>query len=98
AGTILPATATMQTPQASVFRNATVIPMDSDRIVAAQAVVVRGSVIESVGPAASSHAPAGGMVIDGTGGFLLPGVPDVHVHLPGPTAPVGRADDELFLY
>ncbi|PYQ94538.1 MAG: amidohydrolase [Acidobacteria bacterium] len=98
AGTILPGTATMQTPQAIVFRNVTVIPMDSDRIVAAQAVVVRGSVIESVGPAASSHAPAGGMVIDGTGGFLVPGLTDMHVHLPGPTAPVGRADDELFLY
>jgi imidazolonepropionase-like amidohydrolase len=37
-------------------------------------------------------------VIDGSGGFLVPGLADMHVHLPGPTAPVGRAEDELLLY
>lgn len=28
----------------------------------------------------------------------MPGLTDMHIHLPGPTAPVGRADAELFLY
>jgi imidazolonepropionase-like amidohydrolase len=97
ASTILPRTASTQAVDV-VFRNVTIIPMDSDRIVAAQNVVVRGSLIESVGPAGSSRVPAGAVVIDGTGGFLVPGLNDMHVHLPGPMAPAGRAEDELFLY
>src|SRR5262245_53439854 len=87
-----------QAPSAIVFRNVTTVPMDRDRIAAGQTVVVRGSLIETVGPAASTPAPAGAVVIDGTGRFLAPGLTDMHVHLPGPAAPVGRAEDELFLY
>jgi hypothetical protein len=37
-------------------------------------------------------------VIDGTNRFLVPGLTDMHVHLPGPAAPAGRAEDELFRY
>src|SRR5207247_6279089 len=81
-----------------VFRNVTVVPMDSETVIPAQTVVIRGSSIESVAPAATSRPPAGAVVIDGTGRFLMPGLTDMHVHLPGPTAPVGRAEDELFLY
>src|SRR5438093_3943068 len=97
ASAILPRPAVTQTPPAIVFHNVTVIPMDSDRILAAQTVVVRGSAIESVGPAASGRLPAGAVVIDGTSRFLVPGLTDMHVHLPGPTAPPDRAEDELFL-
>jgi len=90
--------AAMQPPSAIVFRNVTTVPMDRDRIAADQTVVVRGSLIETVGPAASVRAPAEAVVIDGTGRFLVPGLTDMHVHLPGPAAPAGRAEDELFLY
>jgi imidazolonepropionase-like amidohydrolase len=72
--------------------------MDADRIVPAQTVVVRGSMIASIGPAASTLEPQGAVVIDGTGRFLLPGLGDMHVHLPGPAAPGRRTADELFLY
>jgi imidazolonepropionase-like amidohydrolase len=87
-----------QVPPAVVFRNVTIVPMDAERVVPAQTVVVRGVTIESVAPVATSRPPAGAMVIDGTGRFLVPGLTDMHVHLPGPTAPVGRTEDELFLY
>src|SRR5262245_50376838 len=90
--------AALQAPSAIVFRNVTTVPMDGDRIAAAQTVVVRRAVIEAVGPAASVRAPAGAVVIDGTGRFLVPGLTEMHVHLPGPAAPAGRAEDELFLY
>ena len=95
---MLPGAASLQAPTTVVFRNVTIIPMDSNRIVAAQTVVVRGPVIESVAPAASSRVPAGAVIIDGTERFLVPGLTDMHVHLPGPTAPPSRAEDELFLY
>ena len=94
----MPVVANVQAPAPFVFRNVTILPMDSDRIVAGQTVVVRGTIIESVGPTTSSRAPSGAVVIDGTGRFLVPGLTDMHVHLPGPTAPAGRSEDELFLY
>ena len=84
---VFPRPGATQTAPAVVFRNVSIVPMDSDRAVAKQTVVVRGAVIESVGPAASVRAPSGAVVIDGTGRFLVPGLADMHVHLPGPTAP-----------
>jgi imidazolonepropionase-like amidohydrolase len=96
--TIVPGAAGIQSPSVTVFQNVTTIPMDGDRIVEQQTVVVQGSVIKAVGATASTRVPAGAVVIDGTGRFLLPGLTDMHVHLPGPTAPAGRAADELFLY
>jgi imidazolonepropionase-like amidohydrolase len=98
ASTMLPRAAVVQPSRRVAFRNVTIVPMDSERIVPAQTVVVRGSVIESVAAAASRDAPSDAVVIDGTGGFLVPGLADMHVHLPGPGAPAGRAEDELFLY
>ena len=81
-----------------VFQNVTILAMDADRVVARQTVVVRGSTIESVSDARRSPPPPGAFVIDGTGQFLMPGLADMHIHLPGPTAPAGRAESELFLY
>ena len=81
-----------------MFQNVTAIPMDRDKIAQGQTVVIRGALIEAVGPTASIRVPPGAVVIDGTGRFLVPGLTDMHVHLPGPAAPAGRAEDELFLY
>ncbi|MFM2126360.1 MAG: hypothetical protein RL328_2811 [Acidobacteriota bacterium] len=44
-------------------------------------VVVRGSLIESVG---KQPTPEGARVVDGRGKFLIPGLWDMHVHLAGP--------------
>jgi imidazolonepropionase-like amidohydrolase len=45
-----------------------------------QTVVIRGTRIASVGPAASARVPAGARVVDGRGKFLIPGLWDMHVH------------------
>jgi imidazolonepropionase-like amidohydrolase len=85
-------------PHAAVaFRNVTVVPMDADRVIPAQTVVVRGSTIATLGPVSGTKVPAGASVIDGTGKFLMPGLADMHVHLPPPDAPAGRAEDELYV-
>ena len=96
--TILHGAAAMQPPSVVVFRNVTTIPMDSNRIAHAQTVVVRGSSIDVVGSTASVRMPAGAVVVDGTGRFLVPGLTDMHVHLPGPAARPSRAENELFSY
>jgi imidazolonepropionase-like amidohydrolase len=91
-------TAAIQASRTIVFRNVTVLPMDADRVLPAQTVVVRGTAIASIGPARTTSVPTGAMEIDGTGRFLMPGLADMHVHLPGPDAPDQRTADELFLY
>jgi imidazolonepropionase-like amidohydrolase len=44
-------------------------------------VVVRGQRIAAAGPRASTRAPAGATVIDGSGRFVIPGLIDTNVHL-----------------
>jgi imidazolonepropionase-like amidohydrolase len=80
-----------QSPAAvAAFVDVTVIPMDSERVLPHQTVLVRDGRIAWVGPAASADVPAGATRIDGRGRFLLPGLADMHVHIaPG----AGRTGD-----
>lgn len=59
----------------------TVVPMDRDRILPHQTVVVMGKRISQVGPSRSVKLPRGAMKIEGLGKFLMPGLGDMHVHL-----------------
>jgi imidazolonepropionase-like amidohydrolase len=92
---LLAATAAAQ--DVTVFRNVAVIPMDAERVLEAQTVVVRGERIESLGPAASAEIPAGARVIDGTGRYLVPGLAEMHAHVPG-GADQRYVEEVLFLY
>jgi imidazolonepropionase-like amidohydrolase len=78
------------------FTSVNVIPMDSERVLADQTVVVRNGRITAVGPAASVEVPAGAVRIDGRGRYLLPGLAEMHGHIPGANA--AAAEDVLFLY
>ncbi|MBI4880684.1 MAG: CIA30 family protein [Planctomycetes bacterium] len=53
-------------------------------------VVVRGALIEAVGPASAVEVPQGAAVTAGRGRTLLPGLFDLHVHLGGPGARFDR--------
>lgn len=78
------------------FTNVNVIPMDRERVLAGQNVIVSGGRITAIGPASSTEVPAGATRIDGTGRYLLPGLAEMHGHIPG--ANVAAAEDVLFLY
>lgn len=82
----------------TVFTDVTVIPMDRERTLTGQTVVVRGDRIVEVGPSASVRAPAGARVVDGRGKFLAPGLAEMHGHVPPPNAPPAFTEDVLFLY
>lgn len=84
------AAALAQTPV--VFRDVTVVPMDSERVLSHQTVIIRGDRIATIGPAAETAPPQGAIVIDGTGKFLMPGLADLHVHLPGDTSAAAMAN------
>lgn len=81
---------------AVAFVGVNVLPMDSDRILENHTVVVQDGRIVSVA-AGDSQVPPGARRIDGQDRWLMPGLAEMHGHVPGPDDP-GYAEDVLFLY
>ncbi|WP_224244814.1 amidohydrolase family protein [Hyalangium gracile] len=85
-------------PAVIAFVGVSVLPLDSDRVLGEQTVVVRGDRIVAVGPSASTPVPEGAMRIDGRGRYLMPGLADMHLHLlPGEGAPADPAGQQMAL-
>ena len=63
------------------FVHATIIPMDTERVVADQTVLTAGGRILEIGPSRSVKVPRTALRIDATGRYLLPALSDMHVHL-----------------
>jgi imidazolonepropionase-like amidohydrolase len=81
------------------FTNVSVVPMDSQRVLADHTVIVTNGRVTAVGPAAATHVPADAVRVDGRGKYLMPGLAEMHGHIPSPaTAPKEFVDDVLFLY
>jgi imidazolonepropionase-like amidohydrolase len=80
------------------FVDVTVIPMDRERTLSGQTVVVRGDRIVTVGPAAKVKVPEGSLRVDGAGKFLMPGLAEMHAHIPGGQASDSAVERTLFLY
>ncbi len=81
------------------FVDVTVIPMDREGALPGQTVVVTDGVITAVGPSGSVAIPSDARRIDGAGRFLMPGLAEMHAHVPPqPDPPQDVLDDILFLY
>lgn len=93
-----PAHGPASTDEATAFVGVTVLPMDSERTLEGQTVLIRGDRIVEVGPADSVEVPAGARVIEEDGKYLLPGLAEMHGHIPPPEAPVEYVENVLFLY
>jgi len=65
----------------TAFLDVNVVPMDRERVLARQTVVVRDAVIAAVGRAAEVRVPEEATRIDARDRYLLPGLADMHVHL-----------------
>jgi hypothetical protein len=72
--------------------------MDREGVLEHQTVLVRGDRIEQLGPAASVTVPTSARRIDGQGKFLMPGLAEMHAHIPGAQAPQQVIQDILYLY
>jgi cytosine/adenosine deaminase-related metal-dependent hydrolase len=81
-----PATSTL------AFVDVAVVPMDSERVLAHQVVLVAGDRIAAWGPLGTLELPATARRIDARGKYLLPGLVDMHVHVDEPS------DFALYLY
>jgi imidazolonepropionase-like amidohydrolase len=77
--------------------NVDVIPMDgADRVLQDHTVLIAGDRIIAVGY--QIEIPAGARVIDGDGLYLIPGLAEMHGHIPPPSASRQQIEDTLFLY
>jgi hypothetical protein len=86
-----PAPAAEPAPPDTAFIDVNVLPMDAERVLEHQTVVVRGRFIVALGPVAGTAIPDGAQRIDGHGSaFLLPGLADMHTHV--------MASEDLALY
>ena len=65
-------------PQVTTFVHVNVVPMDRNRVLADQTVLIDKGVITAIGR--DVRVPDGARVIDGTGKYLSPGLADMHSH------------------
>lgn len=64
------------------FVNVNVLPMTTDAVLAAQTVIVEEGRITELGPVDTIPIPKHAQVIDGTDRFLIPGLTEMHAHVP----------------
>lgn len=85
--------------RAIAFEHVNVVPMDNDQILTDQTVLVEGDRISKIGPAGEVSLPAGTTIINGEGKYLIPGLSEMHGHVPPlDSDPLRYMEDVLFLY
>ena len=67
--------------QTTAFVGVNVIPMDRERVITNQTVIVRNGVIAEIGDARKVKVPKDALRVDATDRFLIPGLVDMHTHL-----------------
>ena len=81
------------------FVDVTVLSMDRQEHHPGQTVLVEGDRITAVGPTGSIEIPAGTVTIEAEGRYLLPGLAEMHAHVPpGDSPPRQLVEEYLFLY
>ena len=78
----------------AAFVNVTVLPMDSERLLPHQTVLVRGDRIVEIAPVARLRPPSDATLIDGRNRYLIPGLTDAHIHFYG-YSQAGAGDRKL---
>lgn len=64
----------------TAFVHVTVVPMDRERLLEDWTVIVADGRIRELGPSSAIAIPEHGVVIDGRGRYLMPGLADMHAH------------------
>jgi imidazolonepropionase-like amidohydrolase len=81
--------------QTVAFTNVSVIPMDKERVLKDQSVLIKDGIIIEIGK--KVKIPKDAQVIEAKGKYLIPGLMDMHTHLlsDGDDYPKSIAEDEL---
>ena len=83
-------------PASTAFVNVNVIPMTSEIVIESQTVIVSNGTIDSIGDVADTAVPGDAIIVDGTDRYLMPGLAEMHGHVPGRSS--GNLDRVLTLY
>ncbi len=82
--------------QSVAFIGVNVIPMDRERVLTRQTVIVRQGIITALGSAKKVKVPKDAVRVDAAGKYLIPGLVDMHTHLLSDGEfPDSIAEDEL---
>jgi len=82
----------------TVFDNVTIHTMTAKGTIRRGRVIVEGDRIAAVGTTANLSIPPGAIVIDGTDRHLVPGLTEMHGHIPPLAGDRQDVEDVLFLY
>lgn len=77
---------------------ANVLPMTGELVLQRQTVLVSGGAITALGSEDQIRVPRGAFVIKGRGKYLMPGLAEMHAHVPSGADSRAYRDDVLFLY
>lgn len=77
-----------------------VITMESSEILNDQTILIGGGKIQALGPSPAIQVPEGATLIDGRNKYALPGLAEMHAHIPVPrdTNDTTQLEETLFLY
>lgn len=65
-----------------VFRSVNVIPMDRERVLENQTLIVKNGKITYLGAASKAKAAPDAVIIDASGKYIIPGLSEMHAHVP----------------
>lgn len=95
--TLPAALASFAQPLPVVFKDVNVVSMTTPKVAKKMTVIVQNGTIQEI--FASGRAlPANATIVDGTGKYLMPGLADMHAHIPPANAAGNVLNDVLFLY
>lgn len=66
----------------TAFINVNVVPMATETVVPAQTVLVEDGIITTIGDVDNVRIPEAALAVDGTDRFLMPGLAEMHAHVP----------------
>ncbi len=87
-----------QKPQPVAFINVNVVPMDRERIIENQTVIIRDGRIAEIGPSTKVKIPQDALRVEAQGKYLMPGLAEMHGHLPHPNQGEAVANSFLVLF
>jgi imidazolonepropionase-like amidohydrolase len=80
-----------------IITSVNVIPMDTERVLENQSVIVKNGVITYVGDAKNAKPSKDAVKVDGKGKYLIPGLAEMHAHVP-PNGDIDLAKEVLALF
>ena len=69
--------------ETTAFVNISLVPMSEETVIDGQTVIVVDGLISQIGEVDSVPVPEGATVVDGTDRYLMPGLVEMHAHIPG---------------